>query len=367
MDCHGSVPSGPPTMDSLHRFDPVAPSDTYLLQIDASKATGSDGIPGSILKECADVLAYSLSVLLCASLRTGVVPSAFKLASVVPLYKSGDSSRPNNYRPVSLLPIISKLLEKIVQRQLVRHLRTNQCLPTTQFAYRQHHSREIYRSAEDALCLLTDSLFAAKDGGNVTGLCALDMSKAFDKVRHTQLIVDLFDVGVCGSALTWFASYLTAREQMVCIGPTTSQATPCTCGVPQGSVLGPVLFSIYTRDVPSVLHPGPSIQFADDIALYSSQSSVGAVSATLTTAVTNLAVWLQARGLVPNSTKSRAVTFLPLRQVDNPLVTVQCRGVAVPTASTTTYLGVVLGSKLSWDAQVDRIVSKTTRTIGALW
>ena len=191
----------------------------------------------------------------------------------------------------------------------------------------------------------------------MTGLCTLDMSKAFDKVRHAQLIVDLFDVvGVCGSALTWFASYLTAREQMVCIGSTTSQATPCTCGVPQGSVLGSVLFSIYTRDVPSVLHPVPSIQFADDIALYSSQSSVGAVSATLTTAVTNLAVWLQARGLVLNPSKSRAVTFLPHRQVDNPLVTVQCRGVAVPTASTTTYLGVVvLDSKLSWDSQVDRI------------
>ena len=139
-----SVPSGPPTMDSLHSFDPVAPSDvyTYLLQVDASKATGSDRIPGSVLKECAYVLAYSLAVLFCASLRTGVVPSAFKLASVVPLYKSGDPSLANNYRPVSLLPIISKLLEKIVQRQLVRHLRINQCLPTTQFAYRQHHSTE---------------------------------------------------------------------------------------------------------------------------------------------------------------------------------------------------------------------------------
>ena len=239
-------------MDSLHRFDPVAPSDvyTYLLRVAASKATGSDGIPGSVLKECADVLAYSLAVLFCASLRTGVVPSAFKLASVVPLSKSGDPSLPNNNRPVSLLPIISKLLEKIVQRQLVRQL------PTTQFAYRQHHP------TDDALCLLTDSLFAAKDRGNVTGLCTLDMSKAFDKFRHSQLIVDLFDVGVCGSALTWFASYLTAREQMVCIGPTTSQPTPCMCGVPQGSVLGPVLFSIYTRNAPPscTLYPASSLR-----------------------------------------------------------------------------------------------------------
>ena len=146
----------------------------------------------------------------------------------------------------------------------------------------------------------------------MTELCTLDMSKAFDKVRPTQLIVDLFDLGVCGSALTWFASYLTARrEQMVCIGPTTSQTAPCTCGVPQGSVLDPVLFSIYTRNVPSVRHPVPSIQFADDIALYSSQISVGPVSATLTTAITNLTVWLQERCLVFNPTQSKAVTFLP--------------------------------------------------------
>ena len=160
------------------------------------------------------------------------------------------TSLPNNYRPVSLLPIISKLLEKIVQRQLVRHLRTNQCLPTTQFAYRQHHC------TEDALCLFTDSLFAAKDRGNVTR--PLDMSKSFDKVRHAQLIVDLFDVGVSGSALIWFASYPTAREQMVCIGPTTSQATPCTCGVPQGSVLGPVLFS--TSPPSCTLYPASSLR-----------------------------------------------------------------------------------------------------------
>ena len=107
--------------------------------------------------------------------------------------------------------------------------------------------------------------FAAKDQKLHTGACFLDMSKAFDKVRHHVLIQDLFEVGVAGRALSWIASYLSIRQQYVRFGTLQSGMKPCTCGVPQGSVLGPLLFSVYTRDVPSVVEPAKSIQFADDI------------------------------------------------------------------------------------------------------
>ena len=218
----------------------MTPADVRRLleKLDARKAKGSDGTPGSLLQQCADLLAYSLAVLFCTSLRTGTIPSAFKLASVVPLYKAGDPSVPTNYRPVSLLPIVSKLLERVVQHQLVRHLDLTKALPETQFAFRKKCS------TEDALCALTDNLQKARDSGKTTGLCPLDMSKAFDKVHHDKLMQDLLAVGISGKALSWFVDYLSGRKQQILISPSTSPAVACTCGVPQGSVLGPVLFRI---------------------------------------------------------------------------------------------------------------------------
>ena len=355
------TPHGPAGPVSLTELDPVTPADVRRLleKLDARKATGSDGIPGSLLQQCADLLSYSLAVLFCTSLRTGTIPSAFKLASVVPLYKAGDPSVPTNYRPVSLLPIVSKLLERVVQHQLVRHLDLTQALPETQFAFRKKCS------TEDALCVLTDNLQKARDSGKTTGLCLLDMSKAFDKVHHDKLIQDLLAVGISGKALSWFVDYLSGRKQQILISPSTSPALACTCGVPQGSVLGPVLFSIYTRDVPLVSSPVPSVQFADDIALYDSQASAAEASRTLTTAATALAGWLKSRGLILNATKSQVLTISPQQHVQE--VTVKSGDCLLPSASSARYLGVHLDNRLDWDTHVNYVVTKVAKKIGALW
>ena len=358
---HLGVPCGPNGPASLTEFSPVTPSDVQRLlqQVDARKATGIDGIPGSLLRQCSDLLAYSLAVLFCTSLRTGTVPLAFKLATVVPLYKTGDPSVPTNYHPVSLLPVVSKLLERVVQRQLVRHLDLSNALPDSQFAFRKKCS------TEDALCVLTDSLQKAKDSGLVTGLCLLDMSKAFDKVRHGILIQDLFDVGISGVALKWFANYLTDRRQQVTVASATSRALDCTCGVPQGSVLGPVLFNVYTRDVKSVSSPIPSVQFADDIALYDSKASAGEVSKSVSSAVTDLAIWLKSRGLILNASKSQVMTISP--QHAGPEVSIVCCDTSLPIVKSARYLGVFLDNRLSWDVHVSAIVTKVARKIRALW
>ena len=144
------------------------------------KATGSDGIPGHLLKCCADILAASVATLFNASLVNGTVPTAFKLAHVIPLFKAGDPSIPTNFRPVSLLPILSKLLEKVVQKKLAQFLDISGTLPTTQFAFRAGHS------TEDALVLMLNRILIARDKRLCTGICLLDMSKAFDKVRHER-------------------------------------------------------------------------------------------------------------------------------------------------------------------------------------
>eukprot|EP00117_Sycon_ciliatum_P016430 scpid33098/ scgid15864/ Probable RNA-directed DNA polymerase from transposon X-element; Reverse transcriptase len=298
-----SMPQGPQPRSALTSFQHVRVCDAeqLLKRIDPRKATGSDGIPGLLLKYCADLLAPSVAALFNASLTSGTVPAGFKRAYVTPLHKAGDPSVANNFRPVSLLPILSKLLEKVVQKALVTFLDMAGSLPSTQFAFRTGHS------TEDALVLMVNRILASRDRRMFTGVVLLDMSKAFDKVRHQQLVEDLFCVGVTGTALQWLMSYLSDRCQIVQLGSQLSTVAACSCGVPQGSVLGPLLFSLYTRDIPSVAQQAESIQFADDIALTCSRPTQQELTATLSRAVTCIADWLKQRGLILNASKSQAL------------------------------------------------------------
>jgi len=185
----------------------------------------------------------SPSYIVNESLTTGVFPSAYKVADICPIFKSGDRHDAKNYRPVSLLPICSKILEKCVHRQIMHHV-------------------------------------LALDSGSMVGIVFADMSKAFDRVSHTQLLQDLSDIGLGGSVIKWFASYLDGREQRVVIQDQRAPCKPCARGVPQGSVLGPLLFSIYIRKVPSIL-TSPSQLYADDITFYKVGRDAYAVTAAL--------------------------------------------------------------------------------------
>ena len=150
------------------------------------------------------------------------VPKIFKCSHVCPLFKSGDKSSPRNYRPVSLLPIASRILEYFVKEQLTDFLSTNGLYPTSQFAYRKQHS------TEDTLILATNRWQLAKSEKKYTAVAMLDMSKAFDRVQHERLISDLFSVGIGGAALTWFISYFSERRQRVKVDDRLSSTVCCT-------------------------------------------------------------------------------------------------------------------------------------------
>ena len=357
-----SAPLGPPPRTSLPKFSHVSIGavERLLQQVNPAKATGSDGVPGAVLKLCSDVLAPSVTSLFNASLSCGHVPSAFKLANVIPLHKSGDPSLPTNFRPVSLLPILSKLLEKLVQKELITFLDITASLPTTQFAFRRGHS------TEDALVLMSNRILTAKDQGLFTGVCLLDMSKAFDKVQHDKLLQDLHSVGVSGTALDWFASYLSGRTQRVCLGSRTSSISACTSGVPQGSVLGPILFSLYTREVPAVVGQSESVQFADDIALACSRRTAQEVSDVLSASVSILADWLKDRGLILNAGKNQVVPIPAGRQHTADLQVI-CHDTSLPSVPSARYLGATIDSGMSWHAHIAKCSARVSQKIGALW
>ena len=187
------------------------------------------------------------------------------------------------------------------------------------------------------------------------------MSKAFDRVEHQTLINDLSNIGVRGSALKWFINYLTDRQQQVRCGNTVSAPTPCSRGVPQGSVLEPLLFLLYTRKVPEVLSATKTIKpvlFADDMLIYCSGKTPTTLAACLSEAATRLGTWLAERGLCINVNKTKAM-LLPTKHQQCPAdILIQCCDATLSIVNEYKYLGVIIDSTLSWEAHVDSVVSK---------
>ena len=210
--------------------------------VKSSKRSSSpaDPIPVPLLCTIIDSICPAITVAINSSLSTGIVPDVFKSAIVKPILKKPGLDPENlaNYRPVSLLPFLSKVLEKVVAQQLVSHIDKHSLSARYQSGFKRHHS------TETALLKVTNDILRESDKGKVTALVLLDLSAAFDTVDHDILLSRLeTDVGVSGVALSWFRSYLSGRSQSVSCDGRTSSSRTVTCGVPQGSVLGPLLFA----------------------------------------------------------------------------------------------------------------------------
>ena len=236
---------------------------------------------------------------------SGSVPTSFKCAVVKPLLKKANLDKNNlkNYRPVSNLPFLSKILEKIVLTQLFSYLNSHSLLSPNQSAYRPSHS------TETALLKVTNDILQALDHGNVSVLTLLDLSAAFDTVDHSILIDTLRHYyGISGTALSWFENYLSFRSQSVLINDFSSDNSDLCFGVPQGSVLGPVLFIMYSRPLSSLIdsHSILNQSFADDTQLYTScrPSDIDSSIATLQSCITDVKSWMTESKLKLNDDKT---------------------------------------------------------------
>ena len=214
--------------------------------------TSPQPFPVPVLKSVADLLVPFVTYLFNQSLTSGSVPAGFKDSFITPVIKRPglDEGSPSSYRPISNLSVISKLFERLVARQLVTYLDTHRLLPATQSGFRRGHSTET-----DTIRVLSD-LLDSVDRGDTAVLVLLDLTAAFDTVNHEILLKRLqVTFGVDNTSLSWFSSYLAGRKQHVRCGGKSSSVTDVVYGVPQGSVLGPILFIIYTADLaPITLH-----------------------------------------------------------------------------------------------------------------
>ena len=232
-------------LDFKFTFRKVSNFDVFSIvrKINSSKAYGQDMIPPSLVKDAISEICEPLTQLINLSLTTSIFPSIEKFARVKPLFKSGNHSIMSNYRPISILPVFSKILESVVHNQLSEYLEKHQLLTSSQFGFRRN------RNTQQAVTLITDHIRLNFDKGCHTGAVFLDLSKAFDTVDHASIINKLSSYGIEDTERKWFESYLFGRKQSVEYGGVLSDHQTITTGVPQGSILGPILFVLLMNDL----------------------------------------------------------------------------------------------------------------------
>lgn len=245
----------------------VSPDEVcdHLSKLKRKKATGNDDLPSALLKDSKHSIKHPLCHIINLSISTGIISTAWKNAKIIPVYKSGTRSTFDNYRPISILPILSKILEKIVHNQLYSYLEENELLYSRQFGFRKD------MSTEQAVTILLDDIRSHVDKGDIVGACFIDLTKAFDTISHSKLLPKY---GIHDRELDWFTDYLFCRTANVKFDQCESESFDICSGVPQGSILGPLLFLLIFNDLGDVIKYSKLIKYADDTVLYCNSKNV---------------------------------------------------------------------------------------------
>ena len=316
-----------------------------------------------ILKELAATIAPTLAYIYNLSLQTSVVPVDFKIARVTPVYKrKGTRTNVNNYRPISIIPTLGKILEKIVKDQLESYCNKLSLLSTFQHAYQKG------KSTQTALHQIVDDILSNMDKGRVTAAVFLDLTKGFDTLSHKILLTKLYNFGVRSNKNKWFASYIANREQYVrCSNNNVSKNNYCSTGVPQGTILGPMLFLIYINSLPSFVSNGKCVLYADDTTLYCSGKTALEAQSNLQRALDSTKLWFKRNKLKINASKSRTMLFGRTFKISNASLKVYASNrVLIERCTHFNLLGLVLDEHLNWHEHINHLSKIVAPKLGLL-
>ena len=319
---------------------PTSPTEIedIISSFDTSKKAGPNSLPQEVIKPIKKSIAIPLANMFNMSFSEGKYPNFLKISSVIPVYKKDSKLIVSNYRPISLLSNINKILEKLMFNRLYSFLENNKCTYDLQFGFRQKHS------TNHALLSMTQEIKETIDKGNVAVGVFVDFQKAFDTVNHKILLQKLEHYGVRGLANNWFSSYLTNRQQYVTIGKSKSDTKPTLHGVPQGSVLGPLLFLVYINDLNKCIRFSTTRHFADDTNLLyiidQFKSRNRNPTRKLNIDLKSLNHWLLANKISLNATKTELIYFRNKR-TEIPSSNIKLNGVKLFGTNQVKYVGII--------------------------
>ena len=346
--------------DTGFSLEPITIGEVEKLidKINIFKSSGMTLLSSKLLKDSFQALSKQLLHLYNLSIRTTIFPAQWKKGLVIPIPKTGDPKRVENYRPISLLPLPGKILEKLVHTQLSFYLEENEILSNNQFGFRKQ------RSTSRAISQLLNQIYININKSVVTTAVYIDFSKAFNCVQHDTLLNKLSHLNLDPNFMMWTASCLTGREQRTLVNNIYSSCLPVPQGVPQGSVLGPLLYIIYANDIGDRIKNNGFTFYADDTVLYSKKRSLEESRVDLQKDLDGLANWCVDNEIYINIDKTKAMFFGSRAKIESsPLPDFFIGDTAIQRAQTYTYLGIKLDEQLTLETHANSVIQRVSNRI----
>ena len=329
-----------------------------LRKVNVSKSSGMTNLSARLVKDALVALSKEFTFLLNRSLELGQFPDAWKMATVTPIPKSGDLTQISNYRPISLLPLPGKIMEKIIHKQLMDFIEVNDILSDSQYGFRKE------RSTVQAVHNLTEEINIAFNKSLFSVAIYIDFKKAFDCVQYPVLLQKLKNIDLSITALNWLESYLDNRQQRTVVNGKYSSYSLITQGVPQGSILGPLLYIIYANDIATKITKSKSIFYADDTVLFTHGKNIDEIEKSLQIDLDSLNSWCSDNGLFINSKKTKYMVFgSKSKLADARDLSLTIENTNLERAVNYTYLGITLDEQLNYEQHAGNTIRRVSDKI----
>ena len=353
-----------PITETKLQFKCITDNDTQkaIDKLENKSSSGHDGISNKLLKLLKMELSKSLTLIINQMITTGIFPDSFKISKITPIFKKGDVSLLSNYRPISLLPTISKIFERILYNQLYEYFNSNNLLAEQQYGFRTNHSTEY------AAVRLVDTISKEMESGSTPTALYIDLSKAFDTLSFDILLYKLNYYGVKGNAFKLLKNYLTNRKQYVVFNSQNSETVDITTGVPQGSILGPLLFSICINDLITISNKLKFIMYADDTTIYFNLEDFDPyhLKRDINNELEKITLWLKMNKLSLNVQKTKFMIF-HRKQKQISELNIAINDTDIERVESFNFLGLHIHESLSWRTHTDTVKNKVSKVVGILY